>query len=157
MDERLVNLNVAERPVVTVKVADRSYAIRRVVTGVRQLWSSFVVDQMTCLDHVGQFEKELKEAEANPTEETVEKVKVLSGTIEAEVDAFYSRKIDTLLRVIELLLVKNGYGFDRQWWIDNAEEADYRDFVVAVLSRDGPPGSKKKQGEEAAGQSTGGV
>jgi hypothetical protein len=154
MDERIVNLNVAERPVVTVKVGDRSYTIRRVVTGVRQLWSAFVVEQMTCMEHVTQFEKDLKSLALDASPENVEKVRNLTEAIESEVDAFYSHKIDTMLQIIELLLVKNGQAYERQWWLDNAEEADYRDFIMAVLSRDSP-GSKKKEMEEGVGASNG--
>jgi len=69
------------------------------------------------------------------------------------VDEFHRNKLERLLRILELLLTKNGYEFDREWWIENGDELDYKEFIEAVLLRENT-GLKKKD-EDGKEKSTG--
>lgn len=151
MSSRFVNLDNSPRPELTLQVAGASFTVRRVVTGVRQLWSGFVRQTVELLELVGSWDEAQKKlGEEGGKKRRAELTAELEG-IAAKVDAFHERKLERLLEIIELLLVKNGQAFDRQWWINNAEEEDYKEFIVACLSREeGEEGSKKKTEEEGA-------
>jgi hypothetical protein len=134
--ERVVNLDATPRPVVTLQVAGQSFTIRRVVTGVHRLWSAYVRESVELLDQVDQYSKQNPDAE---------EVKRQLSELTAQVDEFYRTKVERMLQIIELLLTKNGYPFDRDWWIDNAGEEDYREFIIEVLNR-ATEGAKKNEG-----------
>lgn len=152
MIESLVNLNVSERPVVTIDVGDRRFSIRRVVTGVRQLWSAFVAEYMAYIERVQEYDRTTRMLRERDKPGAAEEIGKLTDEITAAVDGFAERKIDSQLRIIELLLVKNGYEFDRQWWIENAEESDYKDFIIAAIEKDSPPVKKKTEAEPSTGE-----
>jgi len=151
VSDEVVNLNNALRPVVTIEVGDRRFTIRRVVTGVRQLWSAFAGEHLSYIERVQEYDRAVKQIEAEGNPDALEQIQKLTDEIEAAVDGFASRKIDAQLRIVELLLIKNGYEFDRQWWIENAEERDYRDFIIAALEKDAPPVKKKTPAAKSTG------
>jgi hypothetical protein len=148
----LVSLNASTRPVVTIEVGDRRFSIRRVVTGVRQLWSAFVVEFMSYIERVYAYDEAVKKLRASGKPDAVAEIKRLTDEINSEVDGFSTRKVDALLRIIELLLTKNGYEFEREWWIENAEEADYKDFITTALEKDNHPVKKKTPDEPSTGE-----
>jgi hypothetical protein len=150
--DEFVSLNASSRPVVTIEVGDRRFLIRRVVTGVRQLWSAFVVEFMGYMERVNEYDSAVKKLRAGGKPGAAEEIRKLTEEVEAAVDGFSIRKIDALLRIIELLLTKNGHEFDRQWWIENAEESEYKDFIISALEKDSPPVKKKEPAEASTGE-----
>lgn len=150
MSERIVNLDNTPRPTIVLEIAGQQFRIRRIVTGVRQLWVGFVKESVEHLERLGEYERFLKKAGEKDKEETERR----TAEITKQVDQFAARKIDRLLEIIELMLVKNGYEFDREWWVQNAEEADYREFITNAMLKDQPDASKKNEGA-GEGKSTG--
>ncbi len=142
MADRIVNLDNSPRPAVTLQVAGKSYTIRRIVTGVHQLWAAYVKETTEMLEAIGAYQKAEAAAGAEPDEETRKRLAKELEELSASGDAFYQSKLQRLLRILELLLTKNGYAFDREWWIENAGEADYKEFIIEALSRESA-GSKK--------------
>jgi len=142
MAERIVSLDNSPRSAVTLEIAGQSFIIRRVVTGAQQLWAAFVKESMAYLEKIEIYQKDAAKAKGQ------KELAQLTEDISREIDAFAESKLDRLLGILELLLTKNGYEFDRQWWIDNAGEADYREFIVAAMSKDQEPGGTKKNGDE---------
>jgi hypothetical protein len=139
MSERVVNLDNSPRPSVTLVVAGESFTIRRVVTGVNQLWSAFVQETATAIEESEAYNKARREAREKQDAEAGAKLDADLEGLLARFDALNAP--DRLLPVIELLLTKNGYAFDRQWWVNNAGPEDYREFITEVLTRE--HGSKK--------------
>lgn len=150
MNETFVSLNNAARPVVTIEVGDRRFTIRRVVTGVRQLWGAFVAEYMSYIERVHEYDREVEKLKTSGQADALDEIRRLTEEIEIAVDGFAARKIDAQLRIIELLLTKNGYEFERQWWIENAEEGDYKDFITTAIEKD-MPSVKKKTVESSNG------
>jgi hypothetical protein len=149
VSEYLVNLNALSRPILTIEVGERTFEIRRVVTGARRLWSAFVAESQGYLAKIAEFDKDRQALEAQGEKGEAEIIR-LTEQISADVTAFADGKIERLFGILELLLTKNGYEFDRQWWVDNADETDYRSFILEALAKDTREGSsvKKKEGEE---------
>lgn len=144
MSERVVNLDNAPRPVVTLQVAGESFTIRRVVTGVRQLWAAFVKETTGLLEDVDAYNKARREQAGKKADiEAEARLDKKLSELAARMDGLNDPQ--RLLSILELLLVKNGYPFDPAWWIDNAGPEDYKDFVIAALGKD-TDGSKKNTG-----------
>ena len=139
--DRMVDLNEKSRASVTIELGGKSFKIERVVTGVRQLYGRHVTTAGQLLVKVGQLNERIQAVKSA----TAEEQKKAEDAVEentAEVEKFASEKLDILLRCIELLLVKNGYEFDRQWWIENGDDKDYQDFIVEAFKKDSA-GQKK--------------
>ena len=147
MDEtRRVNLNEKVRTVLDLEVADRTFRIVRVVTGVRQLYGELLSDSGRYLGRVAELQAAFEEVQSAGEEEQ-EKLAEQMEKLTREVDEFSVRKMDLIMRCLELLLEKNGYEFSREWWIDNTDEQDMRAFIIEALNKDVAPGagSKKKE------------
>jgi len=141
MSERTINLDNRPRIAVTLQLAGESFTIRRIVTGAQQLWSVFVRESAEYLEKIDAYQKAISgKISAKEIEQRTEE-------ITREVDAFAESKLDRLLGILELLLVKNGYSFERQWWIDNAGEEDYREFIISAMLKD-QEGIKKNEADE---------
>jgi len=141
MAERVVNLDNSPRSTVTLEIADQSFLIRRVVTGAQQLWAAFVKESVTYLEKINAYQKNAAATKGQ------KELAQLTEDISREIDVFAESKLDRLLGILELLLTKNGYVFDRQWWIDNAGETDYREFIMAAMLKD-QEGTKKNKDED---------
>jgi len=136
MTERLVNLDNTPRKAVTLQIAGQSFTIRRIVTGAQQLWSAFVRESAEYLEKIDAYQKAIS------GKISAEEIAQRTEEITRDVDAFAETKLDRLLGILELLLEKNGYEFDRQWWVDNAGEEDYREFITSAMLKD-QEGTKK--------------
>ena len=69
--------------------------------------------------------------------------------LSAEAEEFAKRKLDLYSKIIRLLLEKNGYEYDQEWWEENTDELDMRTFIEKCLTKDAQAdGSKKKETPE---------
>lgn len=134
MAERVVDLNAKPRPEVSLQLGGRSFRIVRVVTGVRRLYGDLLRETGELLEKAAR----LQEAEGEELER-----------LSADVEDFAERKEVALFRILELLLTKNGYEFDRGWWEENADENDIKWFIVEAINKDAPE-EQKKSGESWA-------
>lgn len=129
--DRIYDLNDRQKCVTAVlKVSDKEFRISRVVTGVRVLYSNMLSEMGEQLKSVGDLET------GTATEEEI-KIAI------AKAEEYSKKRKADLDSCMDLLLIKNGYEYDRSWWQDNTDEYDVRSFVEACLSKDSN-GSKKK-------------
>lgn len=129
--DRVYDLNNRQKSVTAViRVSDKEFRISRVVTGVRVLYSNLLTEMGERLKEIGAVDS------AKASEEELQRL--LKST-----ERFAKEKSDKLDECMELLLTRNGYEYDRQWWERNADEYDIRCFIEACLSKDAD-GSKKK-------------
>ena len=140
MAERIVDLDNSSRVAVTLQLAGKSFTIRRIVTGAHRLWLAFVQETVTNLERIDAYQEAVAKMPSD-----LEEIQKQTEEITREIDAFAESKLERLLGIIELLLTKNGYAFDREWWIDNAGEEDYREFITQVMLKDQEPGTKKNE------------
>jgi hypothetical protein len=142
-----VDLN-QKKESVTLTLGDSRFTIRRVVTGVLQLYGEFARDQGEKLERIGHLQSEQERLEKispdDVTPEELERIDQESQKLVDEVEEFSKTKIDRLLRMIQLLLEKNGYEYDREWWIENADVSDYQNFIAACINKDVPSNGVKK-------------
>ena len=140
MAERIVDLDNSSRVAVTLQLAGESFTIRRIVTGAHRLWLAFVQETVTNLERIDAYQEAVAKMPSD-----LEEIRKQTEEITREIDAFAESKLKRLLGIIELLLTKNGYAFDREWWIDNAGEEDYREFITQVMLKNQEPDVKKNE------------
>lgn len=145
MAERFVDLSDKPRAAVTLQLGGRSFRIARVVTGVRRLYGEFLRETGRLLEQTADIAK-LSEALDAATEEAEQKrlgaeIAAASAPIEDSVE----RRSADIMRILRLILEKNGYEFDPEWWDENADQADIVAFIAESLNKD-DPGQKKTAG-----------
>lgn len=129
--DRIYDLNNRQKSVTAViRVSDKEFRISRVVTGVRVLYSNLLTEMGERLKEICAVDS----AKASKEE--------LQSLVEST-ERFAKEKSGKLEQCMELLLTRNGYEYDRQWWDGNTDEYDVRCFIEACLSKDAD-GSKKK-------------
>lgn len=132
MQERIFDLNGRDNCVTaTIKVADQAFRVNRVVTGVRVLYSNYLMEMGRLMQEVGKIDAE----DASCEEDTV--------ALRAKVDDFSRRKGEVYDEILTLLLTRNGYVYDKAWWEANTDEMDVRAFIDACVSKDAPDTKKK--------------
>lgn len=145
MAERTVNLSDKPRAVVTLQLGGRSFRISRVVTGVRRLYGEFLRETGELLQKAADIARR-QEAAAGTFADGAATADLVA--VSEEIEEAARRRHGDLLRMIELILTRNGYEFDPQWWDENADQADLVAFIVESLNKDAPPGQKKTEGLE---------
>ena len=135
--ERYFDLNGREKCITAViSVGDHSFRISRVVIAVRVLYSNHIKEMGDLLQRLSKLDA--KDADSEEAQR-----------LSAEAEEFAKRKLDLYSKIISLLLEKNGYAYDREWWEENTDELDMRTFIEKCLTKDAPAdGSKKKETPE---------
>lgn len=129
--EKLVDLNGRENcTTAVITIQDKTFKISRIVTGVRVMYSNVLKKQ-------SDFFKELSEVSDKDKESAL--------ALSARWESFAEELPSILLSVIELLLVKNGYEYTEDWWRENCDLEDYRNFIDASLSKDTSTTTFKKK------------
>lgn len=142
MAERIVDLSDKPRAAVTLQLGGRSFRISRVVNGVRRLYGDFLRETGELLQRTAELAGKQQAATAEDADSVARELRAVSEEIEEAA----RRRHGDLMRMIELLLTRNGYEFDPQWWDENADQADLVAFIVESLNKDAPPGQKKTEG-----------
>ena len=132
--ERYYDLNGREKCVTAViTIGKETFRISRVVIATRVLYSNHIKEMGELLQRLSRLES--KNAD---TEE--------ARRLTAEAEEFAKRKLELYGKIIRLLLEKNGYTYDAEWWKENTDELDMRSFIEKCLMKDAPAdGNKKKE------------
>lgn len=141
MNNRTVSLDSKPRNTVTIEVAGVSFQITRVVIGARKLFGELMQDMGKYLELTGKLEEKFSHIGEDPENRKAldEEIKQVSK----EIEEFSEDKLNRYMEIIRILLEKNGYTFDRDWWIENCEQADLQFFINEAMNKD-VDGSKKK-------------
>ncbi len=132
--ERYYDLNGREKCITAViTIGEETFRISRVVIAARVLYSNHIKEMGDLLQRLSKLET--RDAD---TEE--------ARRLTAEADEFARRKLELYGKIIRLLLEKNGYTYDAEWWKENTDELDMRSFIEKCLMKDTPAdGNKKKE------------
>lgn len=132
--ERYYDLNGREKCITAViTIGKETFRISRVVIAARVLYSNHIKEMGELLQRLSRLES--KNAD---TEE--------ARRLTAEAEEFAKRKLELYGKIIRLLLEKNGYTYDAEWWKENTDELDMRSFIEKCLMKDAPAdGNKKKE------------
>lgn len=130
MGKKIVNLDDKQNSV-EITLGGELWTIERVVMRLREMYGEYVTDAGKYLTRIQEMED-------------VEEINKLA-------EIYAHEKADKLDAMMEKLLTKNGYRYDKDWWADNV--GDYHameSFIVACLNKDSDEDGKKKEGPEAS-------
>ncbi|WP_320130250.1 hypothetical protein [uncultured Sphaerochaeta sp.] len=132
MKERFFDLNGRENCVTAeIKVADMTFRISRVVTGVRVRYANHLKEMGSMLRKLSEFDLSTPEGVDSATSFT------------ETVDKFAQEKAAVYDDLLSNILTKNGYSYDKAWWQENTDEFDVRAFVESCLCKDAVDQKKK--------------
>lgn len=136
----MVKLSDKDRPVSTIELEDKTFVIRKVVTGVYRRYGQFAADSGEVISQLGNLQKQIEEGDPDKVTAIQEQLQEMNTVAEQMAQQRESMEHDC----IEMILSRNGYEMDWQWWIDNTDMTDRQAFIVECLNKDTQGGSKKK-------------
>jgi hypothetical protein len=68
---------------------------------------------------------------------------------EEEVYAHVQESIDYLLKITEVILLANGYEFNKKWWKENADSRTLVEFIANCKLKDFTPKKKAAESQSA--------
>lgn len=123
---KFVNLDDSKNTV-TITVGGEEFEIKKVVLSVHMLYGEY-------MKKTGAFLAKVKENTTDESDLVEEYVQLKSSYID---------------RLMEKLLVKNGYEYDQDWWAENVESyQEMEQFIVEALRKD-VTDDKKKDSQES--------
>jgi hypothetical protein len=151
---KTVDLSGEQRNSLTIKVGGEMFLIDRVVLAVRQKYEEYstLVSEGAQLYSVYQ---ELMESISGASEEKQQELQQKIDRTRERMEAYNERVsrdhgtlLDLLLEIIRLIVEKNGYEYDRDWWLENVTQAEIVQFISEVLNKDTSGAKKKEAGEK---------
>lgn len=136
---KIVNLD-DERNSITLVVEGKEFIISRIVLKARQIYGEYLKLSGEYLQLVGK---------ANDLEgKTAEELEKINAELEKAIEDYAIRKAEYLDELLEIILVKNGYDFDLEWWHDNTDYGAIESFVYAALKKDEDGKASKKKADK---------
>jgi hypothetical protein len=133
---KIVNLD-DEKKSVTLIVEGKEFIISRIVLKARQIYGEYLQDTGKYYNLV---------AECNDlSKKDVKELEEISAKLEKAIEAYVLRKADYIEQLLEVILTKNGYDFDLEWWHDNTDYSIMESFVYAALKKDEDDKPSKKK------------
>ncbi len=74
---------------------------------------------------------------------TKEEIKEAETALQNEIIRFSELQAKSVFSILEKIMVKNGYEYSNQWWLDNASFKEIENFVLECLNKDAPADKKK--------------
>jgi hypothetical protein len=125
-----------DRPEVELSISGESFRIRRVVNAVRRIYGQYMERAGKEIERLGDLQSRL-ETGAATDQDVADATERVSEVVE--------QRDEAINECIRLILEKNGYEYDQQWWEENSDQYDRQHFVVAALNKDVKPGAGKKK------------
>ena len=129
---------------VTLVIGGKRFGIKKTVIAVHRLYGEYLETAgqlFTYAAMVGDLQEEAVAANEKRKEQIIEEIQEKTS----EIEEFSRNKIDALLRIIRIICETNGYDFDEQWWLTNAEQADLQWFIVETIRKDVSDKKKEEQ------------
>lgn len=136
MAHKIVNLD-DEANSVSITVAGKTFDIKRIVLKARQLYGEYLVMS-------GEYLRKVSDAN-NLEGKTVAELKAFNAELEKAVEEYAVKKAEILERLLQVILEKNGYEFNFQWWEENSDYSAIEQFIFTALKKDEKESDTKKK------------
>lgn len=137
----MLDLDGKDKPTLEVSLSGKEFKIKRVVSGVYQRYGDFAKESGKALKLVSDLQGKFDEGVEGLDEEVI-KMTTLTEEI-AEMRETMERES------ITLILEKNGYEMDWEWWMENTDTYDRQAFIVECLNKDHKTGGSGKKKQES--------
>jgi hypothetical protein len=139
---KIVNLD-DERNSVSITVEGKVFEIKRLVLKAKQLYGEYLVMS-------GEYLNGINEAQKAMESEDIEEMKRINAKLEKDIEDYAYKKADFIEKLLEVILTKNGYTYDREWWEENTDYQIMEQFIFTALKKDDPEkvDNKKKDDQQ---------
>ena len=139
---KIVNLD-DERNSVSITIEGKVFEIKRLVLKAKQLYGEYLVMS-------GEYLNGINEAQKAMESKDVEEMKRTNAKLEKDVEEYAYKKADFIEKLLEVILTKNGYTYDREWWEENTDYQIMEQFIFTALKKDDPEkvDNKKKDDQQ---------
>jgi hypothetical protein len=139
---KIVNLD-DERNSVSITVEGKVFEIKRLVLKAKQLYGEYLVMS-------GEYLNGINEAQKAMESKDVEEMKRINAKLEKDIEDYAYKKADFIEKLLEVILTKNGYTYDREWWEENTDYQIMEKFIFTALKKDDPEkvDNKKKDDQQ---------
>ena len=137
-EHKIINLDDAAKTV-EIKLGGETFKISRITLEMRQLYGEYLIFSGEYYNMVTQYT-----AEADKETDLAELEKK-EAELNAAIERFAKGKAEHIEDMLKLILVKNGYKYDRKWWASNADYNVMESFIVEAINKDTENASKKKE------------
>ena len=125
---KIVNLD-DERNSVSITIEGKVFEIKRLVLKAKQLYGEYLVMS-------GEYLNGINEAQKAMESKDVEGMKRINAKLEKDVEEYAYKKADFIEKLLEVILTKNGYTYDREWWEENTDYQIMEQFIFTALKKD---------------------
>lgn len=133
---KIVNLD-DEKKSVTLIVEGKEFVISRIVLKARQIYGEYLQD-------TGKYYNLVAECR-NLEGKDVKELEEVNAKLEAAIEDYAKRKANYIEQLLEVILTKNGYEFNLDWWHENTDYSVMESFVYAALKKDEDDKPSKKK------------
>lgn len=134
----MIVIDDKDRPEVELSISGATYRVRRVVNAVRRIYGQYLERAGKEIENLGALQRRLDDGKATQEDVAAATDRVTEVVLERE---------EAVMQCIQLILEKNGYEYDRDWWDENTDQYDRQHFVVSALNKDVKPGGGKKKAD----------
>lgn len=136
---KIVNLD-DQRNKLTITVSGKTFEITRIVHSIIQEYGEYMKISGEYINKVREMSKVVDSKES-----TAEQIKQAAEQLQEEIAEYSGQKVDMIYKITETILVKNGYEFKKQWWLDNSTISEMETFCVTCIQKDMPEDKKKEK------------
>lgn len=136
-ESKIVNLDDQSKAV-DIVIGGKTFTISRLTMQLTKLYGEYMI-------FCGEYAKKMSEIVKASGEEkdvtALEKIAKNQGEI---IEAYARGKAERIQQMLTIVLEKNGYTFEQEWWEENARYQDMEQFIFQALKKDDDASPKKK-------------
>jgi hypothetical protein len=137
-EPKIVSLDDLNKSVI-IPIGDREFKISRLTLQISKLYGEYLI---AC----GEYAKKVSDTKLLADESNdLPGLEKLSEEMQSLVESFARDKAERITKMLSLILEKNGYEYDQDWWEENARYQDMEQFIFYALKKDEDEKAPKKK------------
>jgi hypothetical protein len=107
----------------------------------RQLYGEYLMMAGSYMSKIGEAQEAVKG-------DDVKKLEEINAMMEKAIETYAFQKADFIERMLEVILTKNGYEYNRTWWEENTDYQVMEQFIFQAMKKDDPEDTKPTKKKE---------
>lgn len=127
-EKKIVNLDDAARSV-SITVGGKVFEINRITMRMRAMYGEYLIFCGEYVTAVGKSQEGLETASAEELEKR-------SNDLSEKIEAYAIGKAKHISGLLSVILEKNNYEYDKNWWEENTDYSGMESFIVQAMKKD---------------------
>ena len=139
MAHKIVNLD-DEKNTASITIENKTFEIKRIVLKARQIYGEYLQAAGEYLVKISKFNER-----AQNTGDRQE-ISLIDNQLTESVEDWVQTKAGFIEGLMEVILTKNGYDWEPDWWYENTDYQMMERFIETALKKDEEPAQAGKKG-----------